>query len=101
MKNADDNTNVTPKTPRALRTTDDAAARDEDEELCLWRRCVERLRRMGAVRSLRFRRRADGEGSLGEGPATGQCAVLVPVSHPHGRVRGECPDRQAAVGSGR
>src|SRR5438309_9040566 len=74
---------------------------DEDAGLRLWRREVERLRRLGALPSLRARRPAEGEVAPRERPATGQRSALVSVSHSQGRERGPHGDCEAAVGARR
>ena len=50
--------------------------------------------------SLRSRRCSEGEGASDEGSAAGECAVLVPVSHSHGRARGACRARRAVAEAG-
>src|SRR5207249_10340358 len=69
---------------------------DEDAGLRLWRREVERLRRLGALPSLCARRPAEGQVAPRERPATGQRSALVSVSHSQGRERGPYGNCEAA-----
>src|ERR1043166_3064322 len=85
--------------PANERLSTQAARGDEDTGLRLWRGEIERLRRLGALPSLRARRPAEGEVAPRKRPAIGQRAALVPVPHPQSGERGPHGNCATAVGA--